>query len=103
MGHEVRVNTDLEYVLLPRKYDAPGKELFVILETLFIHRATGRIDDLAVTGSKSTEYYLAPGLQYAAAPRFVIEGSIQLPVLRNTGPQVLRNDRNILLGVKYLF
>ena len=24
MGHEVRVNTDLEYVLLPRDYKAPG-------------------------------------------------------------------------------
>jgi hypothetical protein len=44
-----------------------------------------------------------PGLQYAAAPRFVIEGSIQLPVVRNTGAFVLRNDRNILLGVRYLF
>src|SRR4029078_1359811 len=37
MGHEVRVNTDTEYVLLPRKYVAPGGELFVILETIFVH------------------------------------------------------------------
>ena len=103
MGHEVRVNTDLEYVLLPFKYDTPGGELFVILETTFVHRGLGRLNSAAVAGSNSTEYYLAPGLQYAAAPRFVIEGSIQLPVVRNTGPMVLRNDRNILLGVRYLF
>jgi hypothetical protein len=56
-----------------------------------------------VTGSNSTEFYLAPGLQYAAAPRFVVEGSYQFPVVLNTGPQVLRTDRNILLGVRYLF
>jgi len=56
-----------------------------------------------VPGSNSTEFYLAPGLQYAAAPRFVIEGSIQFPVVRNTGPMVLKNDRNILLGIRYLF
>ena len=103
MGHELRANTDLEYVLLPFKYDAPGKELFVILETTFVYRGTGRLDGAAVPGSKATEYYLAPGLQYAAAPQFVIEGSYQFPVVLNTGPLVLRNDRNILFGVRYLF
>jgi hypothetical protein len=103
MGHELRVSTDLEYVLLPRNYDAPGKELFVILETTFVHRGVGRLNGLEVQGSKSTEYYLAPGLQYAAAPQFVIEGSYQFPVVRNTGPLVLKNDRNVLFGIRYLF
>jgi hypothetical protein len=103
MGHEVRVNTDLEYVLLPRDYSKPGHELFTILETTFIHRGFGRLESSAVPGSNSTEFYLSPGLQYAAAPQFVIEGSVQLPVIRNTGPQALRTDYNILLGVRYLF
>lgn len=103
MGNEVRMSTDLEYVLLPRKYVAPGGELFIILETTFVHRGIGRVAGASVPGSTSTEYYLAPGLQYAAAPQFVIEGSFQFPVIRNTGPFVLRNDRNILVGVRYLF
>lgn len=103
IGNEVRVNTDLEYVLLPREYQAPGKELFLILESTFIQRGRGRVGGARVEGSKSTEFYLAPGLQYAAAPQFVIEGSVQLPVIRNTGPLVLRNTVNVLLGVKYLF
>jgi hypothetical protein len=103
MGHEVRVNTDLEYVLLPFKYDTPGRELFVILETTFVHRGLGRLNSAVVRGSNSTEYTIAPGLQYAADPRFVIEGSLQLPVVRNTGSLVLKNDRNILLGIRYLF
>ncbi|HEX8139465.1 MAG TPA: hypothetical protein VF544_18035 [Pyrinomonadaceae bacterium] len=103
MGHELRVNTDLEYVLLPRDYQAPGKELFVILETNFMQRGRGRLDGNIVEGSKSTEFYLSPGLQYAADPRFVIEGSVQVPVVRNTGPLVLRTDINVLFGVKYLF
>jgi len=42
-------------------------------------------------------------LQYAADPRVVLEGSVQFPVVRNTGPEVLRNSVNVLLGVKYLF
>ena len=103
MGHEVRVSTDSEYVLLPRKYEAPGNELFVILETVFVQRSSGRLNGVKVAGSGATEYYLAPGLQYAAAPQFVIEGSFQFPVIRNTGALVLKNDRNILMGVRYLF
>ena len=102
MGHEQRLNTDLEYVL-PRDPHKPGGELFLILETTFVHRTTGRLDGEPVAGSRATEYYLAPGLQYAAHPRFVIEGSFQFPVVQNTGPLVLRTDRNLLLGVKYLF
>ena len=103
MGHEQRLNTDLEYVLLPREYTKPGGELFLILETTFVHRGTGRLNNAPVPGSKATEYYLAPGLQYAARPRFVVEGSVQFPVVRNTGPSILRTDLNVLLGVKYLF
>jgi len=103
IGHEQRLNTDLEYVLLPREYQKPGGELFLILETTFVHRGRGRLNSAPVAGSKATEYYLAPGLQYAARPRFVVEGSVQFPVLRNTGPFILRTDVNVLLGVKYLF
>ena len=103
MGHEQRLNTDLEYVLLPRDYTKPGGELFLILETTLVHRGTGRLDSASVSSSKATEFYLAPGLQYAARPRFVVEGSVQLPVVRNIGPLVLRTDVNVLLGVKYLF
>jgi hypothetical protein len=103
MGHELRLNTDLEYVLLPREYKTPGGELFTILETTFVYRSSGRLNGLSVPGSTATEYYLAPGLQYAARPQFVIEGSFQFPVVRTTGPMSLRTDINILLGVKYLF
>ncbi len=102
MGHEQRVNTDLEFVV-PRDPQKPGGELFLILETTFVHRSDGRLDGLRVDGSGATEYYLAPGLQYAAHARFVVEGSFQFPVVRNTGPLALRTDRNILLGVRYLF
>jgi hypothetical protein len=103
LGHEQRLSTDLEYVLLPRNYQKPGGEVFLILETTFVHRGTGRLNSVPVADSKATEYYLAPGLQYAARPRFVVEGSVQFPVVRNAGLLVLRTDANVLLGVKYLF
>ena len=102
MGHEQRLNTDLEFVI-PRDPHKPGGELFLILETTFVHRSDGRLDGLRVNGSGATEYYLAPGLQYAAHSRFVVEGSFQFPVVRNTGPLSLRTDRNVLFGARYLF
>ncbi len=103
LGNEIRVNTDFEYVLLPFDYQKPGKELFLILETTLMTRSNGRLGGLKVPGSSSTEFYLSPGLQYAADPRFVIEGSIQIPVFRNSGALALRTNYNLLLGVKYLF
>ncbi|MFN2576711.1 MAG: transporter [Pyrinomonadaceae bacterium] len=102
IGHEQRLSTDLEYVL-PKDRLKPGGELFLILETMFVHRGMGRLNGLPVAGSRATEYYLAPGLQYAAGPRFVIEGSYQFPLMRNTGPLILRTDGNLLLGARYLF
>ena len=103
VGHEVSVNTDLEYVLLPRNYERPGGELFLILETTFVQRGLGRVNGNVVSGSRSTEYYIAPGLQYGAAPQWVVEGSYQIPVVRNTGPQVLRSGGNLLIGIRYLY
>jgi hypothetical protein len=102
LGHEQRVSTDTEYVI-PKDPYKPGGELFLILETTFVHRGTGRLNGEPVAPSRSTEYYLAPGLQWAAHTRFVVEGSYQFPVVRNTGQMVLRTDQNLLLGVKYLF
>jgi hypothetical protein len=77
--------------------------LFVILETSFIQRGAGRLSGASVPGSGATEYYIAPGLQYAANPRFVVESSLQFPLVRNTGPLSLRTDSNLLLGIRYLF
>ena len=89
--------------MLPKDARKPGGEVFLILETTFVHRGTGRLNGQPVEGSRSTEYYVAPGLQYAALARFVIEGSFQFPVVRNLGPMVLKTDRNVLFGVRYLF
>ena len=102
-GHEVRVNTDFEYVLFPLKYQKPGGEVFAILETTYLYQGRGRLNGREVRGSTASEFYLAPGLQFAVTPRFVIEASYQFPVVRNTGPLALRTDRNLLFGIRYLY
>jgi hypothetical protein len=102
-GHELRINTDAEYVVFPFKYRRPTKELFAILETNFVRRGRGRVGSAEVAESGATEFYLAPALQYVATTRLVVEASLQLPVSRDAGAQLLRTDRNILLGLRYLF
>jgi hypothetical protein len=103
VGHEVQLNTDFEYVLFPFRYRSPTKELFAILETTFVHRGHGYAGGLKLPGTTSTEFYLEPGLQYVATPRLAIEASYQIPVVRNTGPLVLRTDQNLLVRIKYLY
>jgi hypothetical protein len=44
LGHEIRINTDLEYVLLLRVYRAPEHELFAIFETTYVYRRQGRAE-----------------------------------------------------------
>jgi hypothetical protein len=103
MGHEIRLNTDLEYILLPFKYRSPTKELFLIFETTYVHRGEARVGGAKVAAGKADEFYLAPGLQYIASQRFILEASYQLPVIRNTGALVLRTDSNFLFGFRYLY
>ncbi|HEY7911295.1 MAG TPA: hypothetical protein VIG62_05205 [Blastocatellia bacterium] len=103
MGHEIRVNTDFEYVLLPIKYRSPGRELFAIVETTYAYRSRGRAAGREVPGSSASEFHLAPGLQFTATARVVLEASYQFPVVQNTGPLLLRTDRNLLVGIRYLY
>ena len=103
LGHEVRLNSDFEYIVFPRKYKKPGGEIFAILETTLVNRGEGRYNSAGVRGSSETQYYLSPGLQYAARPQFVFEGSVQFPVFRSVAPSALQTNYNLLLGMRYLF
>ena len=79
------------------------QEVFAILESNFIRRGTGRIAGGHAPGGNSTEYYLAPGVQYAMRPRFVIEASYQLPLVRNTGPRSAPRRAGLLVGIRLLY
>jgi hypothetical protein len=103
MGNEVRLNTDLEYILLPVEYRGPTNELRLILETTYLHKARGRINGNVVPGSSASEYYVAPAIQFAFNPRWVIEGSYQLPVVLNTGPRLLRTDKSVMFGIRFMY
>lgn len=102
-GNEVRVNLDTEYLLLPLKYQEPGKEVFVLVEWLFVHRDPSRFLGADLAGTGGTQVFLAPGVQYAASERLLLEASVALPVYQNLRGQAPRADFNLLLGFRYVY
>ena len=73
------------------------------LETTYNYRNRERLSGQVVSGSSASEFFVAPGLQFTATPRLVLEASFQIPVLHNMGPVVLRTDKNLLIGIRYLY
>lgn len=102
-GNEVRVNLDTEYLLLPLKYQEPGKEVFVLVEWLFVHRDPSRFLGADLPSTGGTQLFIAPGIQYAASERLLLEASLALPVYQNLRGQAPGADFNLLVGFRYVY
>ncbi len=102
-GHITRGNLDLEYYFLPRKYRTPTKELIGLLEVLAVRRTAVSSRGLPVPGTGGTQIFLAPGIQYIATRRLVVEASFQVPVMTSVGELQVRTKYNFLAGVRWLF
>jgi hypothetical protein len=103
MGHEVRVNGDLQFVLLPLNYESPKQELRAVIETNYSYIGNGRLDGRVVPGSTSSQLFMSPGIHYIIGPRLALEMSYQVPVTRVTGPQVFRTDGSAIIGVRFSY
>lgn len=101
-GDEARLALDFEYVLLPREYRRPGKEVFVLLEALLARR----FDD-ETAGRKlptgATELRLAPAVQHIATERMLFSVSVELPVWSDVDRLGMKTDWNVLAEVRYAF
>jgi Putative MetA-pathway of phenol degradation len=102
-GDEVRLNGSLQYILLPRIYTRPGKELFVLLEATALRRQADHRHGARLAGTDSTELLLAPGVQYVATEQLFLDLSVQVPVWRETGRQGPRSRWNGLVQLRYAF
>ncbi len=102
-GHTTRGNLDLEYVFLPRRYKEPRRELFGLLEVSAVHQASLRSRGGEVASTGGTQLLFAPGIQYVAARRLMLEASCQVPVFSGVKELQLRSHLNLLLGFRWLF
>lgn len=101
-GDVLHLALDAEYVLFPRVYRKPGNEIFVLLETLLVHRTDDEIRGRALdTGG--TELLFAPGIQYIATEQMLISLSVQLPAWSDVDRMGLETDWNVLAELRYAF
>ncbi|HWM92862.1 MAG TPA: hypothetical protein VN493_19010 [Thermoanaerobaculia bacterium] len=102
-GDEARLNAGAQYVLLPRVYTVPGRELFVLLEVTALRREKDRFRGAAVPGTGRSELLLAPGLQIVATERAFLDLSVQLPIWDDLGREEPRSRWNGLVQLRVLF
>lgn len=102
-GDEARLNLDFEYIFLPRVYRRPGKEVFLLLEAVLIHKRADRFQDQAISATRRTELLLAPGVQYIATERLLFSFSFQFPLYENVIEGGLQRDFDLLAEFRYAF
>ena len=102
-GDEVRLDVSFQYRLLPRSLGkgTPGF-LYAVLEANVTYRDENQVFGSRDRNSGGTSFFLSPGLQYVAK-RYILEGSIQLPVAQNLNGDALENNYVARIGFRWNF
>lgn len=101
-GDEAHINLSAQYILFPRVYARPGKELFAVLEGTFLDASEDRQRGTMVEGTSRTALLLAPGVQYVATERLFLDLSVQLPIWEDP-ERGLASRWNALVQLRYAF
>ncbi len=102
-GDEARLDLDAEAIVLPRKYEVPGHEVFALLEASIVHREADELRGTRVPGTGRTELLLAPGLEYVATEQLALGLSAAVPVVSNADDAGLGSRWQLLVEARYLF
>ncbi len=102
-GDEARLDGSFQYRLLPRSLGkgTPGF-LYAVLEANVIYRDENRVFGSRDRNSGGTSIFLTPGLQYVTK-RYILEGSVQLPVSQHINGDALENDYVARVGFRWNF
>lgn len=104
-GDETRFDASLQYRISPRSMQGvPGTPCFVyaLLESNIIHRERDDLGSGADADSGGTQWLLAPGLQYVSR-RWIVEGTIQLPVAEDSNGDAIEDDYIVRVGFRRSF
>lgn len=102
-GNELQLYLDTEYIVLPVRYDRPGKEVFFILEWVFSHRDRSRYAGATLADSGGETLFVAPGLQHAVSERLLVELSVAIPVYQQLNGNQPAVRSNTLFGFRYVY
>lgn len=102
-GDVSRLDGSFQYRLWPRTLGSgvPGF-LYGVMEVNLIHQNKNRANGITDQNSGGTRLFLVPGLQYVTR-RWIIETSIQLPVIQDLNGLALRNDYIARAGFRFNF
>tara|TARA_R110002096_G_scaffold364311_2_gene557398 strand:+ start:6858 stop:7760 length:903 start_codon:yes stop_codon:yes gene_type:complete len=102
-GDQARLDASFQYRLLPRTLGkgTPGF-LYGVLEANVIHSDKNRVFGSAEPNSGGTSVFVVPGLQYVTK-RYILEGSLQLPVSQDLNGMALENDYVARVGFRWNF
>lgn len=102
-GDEARLDLDAEAIVLPRKYEVPGHEVFALLEASVVHRQADELRGVRVRGTGRTELLLAPGLEYVATEQLALGVSAAVPVVSHVDDTGLASRWQLLVEARYAF
>jgi len=101
-GDAARFDASLQYRFWPAELDrgTPGFA-YALLESNLVHRERDERSG-AGTDSGGTQWLLAPGLQYVTR-RWIVEGTVQLPLARDPNGEALEDDYILRVGFRFQF
>lgn len=96
-GNRLFYDLTADYVLLS------GRNMFLVLELNGV--VTERAEQAGKTVRESGGHllFVSPGIQYLPIPPLILEGSVQIPILRDLNGRQLAPDWTVVVGLRYLF
>ena len=102
-GDSFSYNVALGYRLSPAIYERyPSPQLNAYLELNGITTKRNELKGLGIENTGGTTLLLSPGMQYIGGRRWLIEGSIQFPIVDNLIGSQLETDIIVSLGTRIL-
>ncbi len=102
-GDEAFANVSLQRFLLPAWTRARRFEVLAALEFEFAHQERSRLDGRSVRDSGGDLLSIAPGLQWIATERILLEASFRLPVVQHVNGRQATLDHDLLVGFRIAF
>ena len=103
-GDELFYNFSYQHRLWPRELPEEGVPSFLygVLEFNGSFKEQNKISDVTVRSSGGHTVYFSPGLQFVTT-RWVVESSVQIPIIQNLYGDALEADYAVTFGVRYRF
>ena len=104
-GDTARLDASLQYRVWPASLDGlrgtPGFG-YLLLESKLVHRDTHTVASASDPNSGGVQWLLAPGAQYIGR-RWIVEGTVQVPVVTNAPDAAIRDDAIVRIGFRRNF